>query len=254
MKMNGVGDGNASAGVELFQRVNNPVQAPKEAAEAAASGPSVIVDISARNGNSMMADLFVHDESTPSRYVQANMDRMRDLGAMRQRQNSIVQQGMASVAALGDTNGRYDQIILEGRKAAEKIEDEKGTAVTEATETLLEQNREEMEERAEKAVNPVDENGNPVQDTEAKEAAAMSAKKAETPASSLSAAPGETPPNGTLTSDTATNAVPQSGTSASASAAASATASATASALATGEANSTPSNTAATQKRVDLTV
>ena len=254
MKLNGVGDGNGSAGMELFQRVSNPVQAPKEAAEAAASGPPVIVDIAARNDTNMMADFFVHEDSRRSRYVQANMDRMRDLGAMRQRQNSIVQQGIAAVAALGETT-RYAEIILEGRKAEEKLEKEKGTAVTETSETVLEENREDMEERAEEAVNPVDENGNPVQDAEAKEAIAKKDATPETdemgeadsgtdatPGSALSAMPGESLTADSLIGDSATsNSVispaSESGTSAAGSGAAASAA------------NATP-----TTKRVDLTV
>lgn len=113
-------------------------------------------------GSNMMAGNFVNANRQPSKYVQAQIDGMQQLRDMRVRQSAILDAGMLAGAAAAGDSTRYAERILEGQKAARKLEDEKSTAVNENSEDVLDKNAESIEEKAEEATNPTDENGNPI--------------------------------------------------------------------------------------------
>lgn len=114
-------------------------------------------------GNNMMAGNFVNANRQPSKYVQAAMDGMQQLRDMRVRQSAILDAGiLAGESAAATHSSRYAERILEGQKAARKVEEEKSTAINENSEDMLDKNAEDIEEKAEEATNPIDENGNPI--------------------------------------------------------------------------------------------
>lgn len=108
--------------------------------------------------DNMMAENFVQKDRQPSRYLQASLDSMQVLQNMQNRQNSILQTGKLEAATASTATEKY----LASKRAARKIEEEKSAAVEENSEELLAKNKEEIEEKAEDAVMPTDENGNPI--------------------------------------------------------------------------------------------
>lgn len=144
---------------------------PKKQSETPVTSPLNDVEAQSKNdvlygvdmGNNMMAGNFVNANRQPSKYVQAAMEGMQQLRDMRVRQSAILDAGiLAGESAAATYSNRYAERILEGQKAARKLEDEKSTAINENSEDVLDKNVDDIEEKAEEATNPTDENGNPI--------------------------------------------------------------------------------------------
>lgn len=101
---------------------------------------------------SIMSRNFVHHGNGGSEYTDAMLAAQRARSNMATRQMSILTTGRALVDALpSDTT--YAEISREGRKAARLMEEEKDTATYEVSKRNLDEQKEDIEERAEEAMN-----------------------------------------------------------------------------------------------------
>lgn len=105
---------------------------------------------------SIMSRNFVHHGNGGSEYTDAMLAAQRARSSMATRQMSILTTGRALVDALpSDTT--YAEISREGRKAARLMEEEKDTATYEVSKRNLDEQKEDIEERAEAAMNDEEE-------------------------------------------------------------------------------------------------
>lgn len=119
------------------------------AGEASGAGPSP----ASLSGN-LMARNFFDADARQSRYIEARETSFQVLHSIRNSQLAVLQAGTnAAEAAASLDPDRYDARILEGQKAARRMEDTKDTAVTEASGENLKDIREGIEETAEEAAN-----------------------------------------------------------------------------------------------------
>lgn len=100
---------------------------------------------------SIMSRNFVHSGNGGSEYTDAMLAAQRARNGMAARQMSILATGKAAVAMLGPDAG-YAEISLAARKAGRLMEDEKDTATHEASERNLEEQKENIEKRAQEAL------------------------------------------------------------------------------------------------------
>ena len=101
---------------------------------------------------STMSRNFVHHGNGGSEYTDAMLAAQRARSSMATRQMSILTTGRALVDAL-PSDASYAEISREGRKAARLMEEEKDTATYEVSKRNLDEQKEEIEERAEEAMN-----------------------------------------------------------------------------------------------------
>lgn len=100
---------------------------------------------------SIMSRNFVHSGNGGSEYTDAMLAAQRARNGMAARQMSILATGKAAVAMLGPDAG-YAEISLEARKAGRRMEEEKDTATYEASERNLEEQKDDIEKRAQEAL------------------------------------------------------------------------------------------------------
>ena len=101
---------------------------------------------------SIMSRNFVHHGNGGSEYTDAMLAVQRARSNMATRQMSILTTGRALVDAL-PSDATYAEISREGRKAARLMEEEKDASTYEVSERNLDEQKEEIEERAEAAMN-----------------------------------------------------------------------------------------------------
>ena len=101
---------------------------------------------------SIMSRNFVHHGNGGSEYTEAMLAVQRARSSMATRQLSILTTGRALVDAL-PSDATYAEISWEGRKAARLMEEEKDASTYEVSERNLGEQKEEIEERAEEAMN-----------------------------------------------------------------------------------------------------
>ena len=101
---------------------------------------------------SIMSRNFVHHGNGGSEYTDAMLAAQRARSSMATRQMSILTTGRALVDAL-PSDATYAEISREGRKAARLMEEEKDASTYEVSERNLDEQKEEIEERAEEAMN-----------------------------------------------------------------------------------------------------
>ncbi len=101
---------------------------------------------------SIMSRNFVHHGNGGSEYTEAMLAVQRARSSMATRQLSILATGRALVDAL-PSDATYAEISREGCKAVRLMEEEKDTATYEVSERNLDEQKEEIEERAEEAMN-----------------------------------------------------------------------------------------------------
>ncbi|WP_297227189.1 hypothetical protein [uncultured Desulfovibrio sp.] len=101
---------------------------------------------------SIMSRNFVHHGNGGSEYTDAMLAAQRARSSMATRQMSILTTGRALVDAL-PSDATYAEISREGRKAARLMEEEKDASTYEVSERNLDEQKEEIEERAEAAMN-----------------------------------------------------------------------------------------------------
>ena len=101
---------------------------------------------------SIMSRNFVHHGNGGSEYTDAMLAVQRARSNMATRQMSILTTGRALVDAL-PSDATYAEISREGRKAARLMEEEKDASTYEVSERNLDEQKEEIEERAEEAMN-----------------------------------------------------------------------------------------------------
>ena len=101
---------------------------------------------------SIMSRNFVHHGNGGSEYTDAMLAVQRARSNMATRQMSILTTGRALVDAL-PSDATYAEISREGRKAARLMEEEKDASTYEVSERNLDELKEEIEERAEAAMN-----------------------------------------------------------------------------------------------------
>lgn len=100
---------------------------------------------------SIMSRNFVHYGNGGSEYTDAMLAAQRARSSMAARQMGILATGKAAVAMLGP-DASYAEISLEARKAGRRMEEEKDTATHEASERNLEEQKENIEKRAQEAL------------------------------------------------------------------------------------------------------
>lgn len=100
---------------------------------------------------SIMSRNFVHYGNGGSEYTDAMLAAQRARSSMAARQMSILATGKAMVASLGPDAG-YAEISLAARKAGRLMEEEKDTATHEASERNLEEQKDDIEKRAQEAL------------------------------------------------------------------------------------------------------
>lgn len=98
---------------------------------------------------SIMSRNFVHHGNGGSEYTEAMLAVQRARSSMATRQLSILATGRAMV----DMADTYAEKAMAARKAARLMEEEKDTATYEVSKRNLDEQKEEIEERAEEAMN-----------------------------------------------------------------------------------------------------
>lgn len=98
---------------------------------------------------SIMSRNFVHHGNGGSEYTEAMLAAQRARSNMATRQMSILATGRAMV----DMADTYAEKALAARKAARLMEEEKDTATYEVSKRNLDEQKEDIEERAEEAMN-----------------------------------------------------------------------------------------------------
>lgn len=105
---------------------------------------------------SIMSRNFVHYGKGGSEYTDAILAAQRAHSSMITRQMSILTTGRALVNTL-PSDATYAEISLEGRKAARLMGEEKNTATYEVSKRNLDEQKEDIEDRAEEAMNAEEE-------------------------------------------------------------------------------------------------
>lgn len=146
-------------GTETLE-VSSPEAPAKRAPGAADASPAPSRAASAN----MMAQNFASAEREESRYITARKTAFQTDGDMANRQNSILNAGLAELNSLSDKDStNYAVRSLIGKKAARRMLREQQQSAAEESQRNLKEIKEKIEEKAQEASAPKDENGNPIE-------------------------------------------------------------------------------------------
>ena len=112
------------------------------------------------DGINVMARNFVSSDSQESKYSKARQVAAEARGQMANRQNSLLAAGMAACAAADPDGGHMSRRVLEGQKAARRMQLDKQQNVAEKSRDNLDELKKRLEEKAKEARQHTDEQGN----------------------------------------------------------------------------------------------
>lgn len=158
----------------------------------------------------MMERNFVSYDYEESRYIKAlHTSAQARKNISINRQNSILQAGMAACEALEDKyQGRYAERILEGKKAARNMMYEGQTATAEASKRNLDEIKDHIEEKAKEALEALGEEKEAATTTEEETSGQKTQDSQQASSSSQATDNAATPPASQDTEGSGTTATP----------------------------------------------
>jgi hypothetical protein len=114
--------------------------------------------------SNLMSENFFSADRKESKYIKAGRAGREAVAKQANRQMAILNAGLAELNALSAKDGgNYAIRNLIGQKTARRMQEERQQTVREESERNLEEIKENIEQKAQEAVIPKDENGNPVE-------------------------------------------------------------------------------------------
>lgn len=157
MRIDGASLGGTFGLFDGLREKTDAMASGEHGAAGAGSASAGVSSLSQASTGNLMAGNFVHAGSNASKYTKARSAALQAGQAMRSRQSAVLQSGMATLAGITASSSggeNYAELTLAGKKAARSMRREETQSVSERSEENLDEIKDDVESRAEKAMAP----------------------------------------------------------------------------------------------------